>query len=176
MILDFSTVNDQTNITAQKCGVIGFGRTLAREGAKYNIISNILAPTAGTNMTRTIWPEEMVQALKPEYVAPLVGALCSEKPPATGQVFEAGGGWFAMTRWQRARGHDFDFAQGIPSVEAVADKFSKICDFDNGEADHPDMPADGSKYTISNVLKHSDIQAENMQRRKRGNGKIPSKI
>lgn len=127
-------------------------------------------------MTRTIWPEPMVQALKPEYVAPLVAALCSEKPPATGQIFEAGGGWFAMTRWQRARGYDFDFTEGVPSVEAVADKFSEICNFDNGEADWPDVPVDGSKYTISNVLKNSNIQAENLQRRKRGDRKTLSKI
>lgn len=58
-----------------------------------------------------------------------------------------------MTRWQRARGHDFDFAQGVPSVEAVADKFSEICNFDNGQADNPDLPADGNRYTISNVFK-----------------------
>lgn len=71
-------------------------------------------------MTRTIRPEEEVQMLKPEYVAPLVSALCSENPPATGQLYEAGSGYFAATRWQRARGIDFDHAQGVPSVEQLA--------------------------------------------------------
>ena len=70
-------------------------------------------------MTRTIWPEDSVQALKPDYVAPLVVALCSEKPPANGATFEAAGGWFASTRWQRARGVDFDMAKGVPAVEAI---------------------------------------------------------
>jgi multifunctional beta-oxidation protein len=71
-------------------------------------------------MTRTVWPTEQVDSIKPEYVAPLVAALCSEKPPATAQMFEAGSGSFAMTRWQRARGVDFEHAKGVPPVEEVA--------------------------------------------------------
>ena len=77
-------------------------------------------------MTRTVWPEESVQAMKPEYVAPLVVALCSEKPPANGGIFEAAGGWFAATRWQRARGIDFDREEGVPTVEAV-EQVSFLC-------------------------------------------------
>lgn len=104
----------------QKCGIIGFTKTIAREGEKYNIIANSVAPSAGTNMTRTIRPENEVQMMKPEYVAPLVAALCCEKPPITGQLFEAGTGWFAATRWQRTRGVDFDFEKGVPTLEQVA--------------------------------------------------------
>lgn len=111
----------QSNYAAAKAGIIGFTKATAREGQKYNVVINVLAPTAGTNMTRTIWPEEDVKALKPEYVAPLVAVLCSEKPPTTGTLFEAGAGWFASTRWQRARGKDFDFHGSIPTVEQVAE-------------------------------------------------------
>ena len=71
-------------------------------------------------MTRTVWAEDQVGLVKPEYVAPLIAALCSEKPPATGQLYEAGSGSFKHTRWQRARGVDFDFNKGVPEVEAVA--------------------------------------------------------
>jgi multifunctional beta-oxidation protein len=90
---------------------------------KYGVVVNVVAPTAGTNMTRTIWPEREVQAVKPEFVAPLVAVLCSEKPPAVGQIFEAGAGWFACTRWQRARGVDFEFKKGWRSltVEMLAE-------------------------------------------------------
>ena len=70
-------------------------------------------------MTRTVRPEEEVQMLKPEYVAPLVAALCCDKPPSTGRLYEAGSGYFAATRWQRARGVDFEHAEGVPSVEQV---------------------------------------------------------
>ena len=74
-------------------------------------------------MTRTVRPEDEVLAMKPEYVAPLVAALCSEKPPAAGQLYEAGTGWFAATRWQRARGVDFEHEKGVPEVEEVG----KVC-------------------------------------------------
>ena len=71
-------------------------------------------------MTRTVWAEDQVGLVKPEYVAPLIAALCSEKPPASGQLYEAGSGSFKHTRWQRARGVDFDFRKGVPEVEEVA--------------------------------------------------------
>jgi hypothetical protein len=70
-------------------------------------------------MTRTVRPENEVQMLKPDYVSPLVGALCSEKPPANGQLYECGSGYFAATRWQRARGVDFPHVEGVPAAEAV---------------------------------------------------------
>jgi multifunctional beta-oxidation protein len=71
-------------------------------------------------MTRTVRSEEEVQALKPEYVAPLIAALCSDScPDPTGRLYESGSGWFAQTRWHRARGVDFPHDEGIPSPEAV---------------------------------------------------------
>lgn len=100
--------------------MIGLTKTIAREGAKYNIVVNAVAPSAGTNMTRTVWAEDSVNIVKPDYVAPLIVALCSERPPGTGQLYEAGSGWFAATRWQRARGVDFEHEKGIPSVDEVA--------------------------------------------------------
>lgn len=58
--------------------------------------------------------------MKPEYVAPLVALLASDSNPSPpGRLYEAGCGHFANTRWQRARGVDFDFDSGIPTVEAV---------------------------------------------------------
>ena len=74
-------------------------------------------------MTRTVWEEEQVAAIKPDFVAPIVVALCSDKPPSTAQVYEAGAGCFAATRWQRARGYDFDYEHGVPEAEAV----NKVC-------------------------------------------------
>ena len=133
--------------------MIGFTKTTAREGAKYNIVVNTVAPSAGTNMTRTVWADEQVNSVKPEYVAPLVAALCSEKPPAAGQLYEAGSGSFKHTRWQRARGVDFELAKGVPEVEQVAKAFDEICNFDNGQADSPDAPQEGSRWTMGNVLK-----------------------
>jgi hypothetical protein len=72
-------------------------------------------------MTRTVRPESEVQALKPDFVAPLVLLLSSDHcPDKTGNLYEAGVGWFARTRWERARGADFPHDQGVPSAEAVS--------------------------------------------------------
>lgn len=45
----------QANYSTAKSAIIGFTRTLAIEGKKYNILANVLAPSAGTAMTQTIW-------------------------------------------------------------------------------------------------------------------------
>ncbi|KAK4624200.1 Peroxisomal hydratase-dehydrogenase-epimerase [Fulvia fulva] len=160
----------QANYSAAKAAVLGFTKSTAREGAKYNVFVNVVAPSAGTDMTRTIWPEAAVQSLKPDYVAPLVAVLLSEKPPANGIIFEAGGGWFASTRWQRARGVDFDFKKGIDAltVEMVAEAFPKIIAFDN-KADYPESPADGVTYTSGNAINSGmikDISQEERTNRK----------
>lgn len=82
-------------------------------------------------MTRTVWPEDAVNAIKPEFVAPLVSALCSENAPVSGQLFEAGSGGFMSTRWQRARGVDFEHEKGVPEAEEVA-KVSSMWPRGNG--------------------------------------------
>ncbi|MCJ1359307.1 MAG: bifunctional hydroxyacyl-CoA dehydrogenase/enoyl-CoA hydratase fox2 [Icmadophila ericetorum] len=146
----------QSNYAAAKLGILGFSRALAREGAKYNIYVNTIAPNAGTNMTRTIMPEEMVQAFKPEQVAPLVVALCSDKvpKPPTGNLYEVGSGWHARTRWQRTSGHGFPVDVKL-TPEAVLSQWAKIIDFDDGRADHPEDGQDGLKGIMRNMSNRS---------------------
>lgn len=94
----------QANYSAAKLGLLGFGLTLAKEGARKNIFCNTIAPLAGSRMTETIMPEDLVRALKPSFVAPLVAYLCSSQSQINGQIFEVGAGWVARLRWQRAKG------------------------------------------------------------------------
>ncbi|KAF2171634.1 hypothetical protein M409DRAFT_17870 [Zasmidium cellare ATCC 36951] len=128
----------QANYAAAKCGILGFSRALAREGQKYNIYTNTIAPNAGTNMTRTVMPEEMVQAFKPDYVVPIVLIMVSDKMPnqPTGRVFESGSGWAGETRWQRTGGAQFPIDEKL-QPETVVAAWDKIVNFDDGRSDNP---------------------------------------
>ncbi|KAF8464049.1 hypothetical protein BDZ91DRAFT_730630 [Kalaharituber pfeilii] len=142
----------QANYAAAKLGILGFSRALAREGQKYNIFVNTIAPNAGTAMTATIMPPEMVQAFKPEYVAPLVALLASDKCPSpTGGLYEVGSGWFAKTRWQRTGGHSFSLEK-IATPEDVKAQWQQITTFDD-RADHPESPQDGLSKAMANLQK-----------------------
>ncbi|KAF2019329.1 multifunctional beta-oxidation protein-like protein [Aaosphaeria arxii CBS 175.79] len=141
----------QANYASAKLGILGFSRSLALEGKKYNIFVNTLAPNAGTQLTRTIMPEEVVQALKPDYVAPLVVLLCSDKAPEpTGGLYECGQGWAAATRWQRTGGHGFPVDVTL-TPEAVLEQWEKINNFDDGRADHPHDNASGLERIMANM-------------------------
>lgn len=143
----------QANYATAKLGILGFSRALAREGQKYNIFVNTIAPNAGTAMTATIMPPEMVQAFKPEYVAPMVVALASDNCPSpTGGLYEVGSGWFAKTRWQRTRGHQFPMTK-VATPEEVQAQWEQITNFDDGRADHPESPQDGMAKIMATLQK-----------------------
>ncbi|KAJ4532199.1 bifunctional hydroxyacyl-CoA dehydrogenase/enoyl-CoA hydratase fox2 [Exophiala dermatitidis] len=147
----------QANYAAAKLGILGFSRALALEGRKNNIFVNTIAPNAGTALTRTILPEELVQAFKPDYVAPLVLLLCSDKmpDPPTGLLFEVGSGWQARTRWQRSGGVGFPIDVPL-APEHVVERWAKIVDFNDGRADHPETPQDGLKAIMANMENKSN--------------------
>ncbi|KAI5854283.1 hypothetical protein BZA05DRAFT_425003 [Tricharina praecox] len=142
----------QANYACAKLAILGFSRTLAREGQKYNILVNTIAPNAGTAMTATIMPEEMVRAFKPEYVAPLVGALASDKVPApgTGALYEVGSGWVGRTRWQRSGGHGFPVDVPL-TPEAVRAEWNDIVTFNDGRSDNPEDPQDAIAKMMANM-------------------------
>jgi len=117
----------QTNYSSMKLALVGFANSLAIEGAKLGIKANTIAPLAGSRMTETIMPPDFVQALKPEFVTPLVAYLCHESCDQTGGVFEVGAGWVSKVRWQRTKGHLFDPSKITP--EAIRDTFEKITDW-----------------------------------------------
>ena len=107
-------------------------------------------------MTRSIMPEEMVQAFKPEQVAPLVVALSSDKvpQPPTGGLYEVGSGWQARTRWQRSGGYGFPIDVKL-TPEAVLKAWDTIVNFDDGRADHPDDAQDVLKSIVNNMQNRS---------------------
>jgi NAD(P)-dependent dehydrogenase (short-subunit alcohol dehydrogenase family) len=124
----------QTNYGMAKLGIAGFSFGCAVEGKKKNIKVNVIAPFAGSRMTETVMPPDMVEALKPEYVAPMVGYLCHENCDPTGGLFELGGGWISKLRWQRSKGA---FFQGSFTVDDVAKAYETIENFDD-DAEAPE--------------------------------------
>lgn len=143
----------RTDYLSQKLGILGFSRALAVEGKRYNILVNTIAPNAGTQLTASVLPPEILEAFKPEYVAPLVIALCSDKVPssaATGALYEVGSGYQARTRWQRSGGHGFPVDDKPLTPEAVVKNWEKIVDFNDGRADHPESFEDGLKAVRAN--------------------------
>ncbi len=120
----------QANYSTAKGGILGLTQTLAIEGKKYNILANTIAPNAGTAMTATIWPQEMVDAFKPDFVAPFVGYLASEANEDVSKgLFEVSGGWVAAVRWQRSGGHAFAHTKTL-KPEQVQAKIGKIISYD----------------------------------------------
>ena len=76
----------QTAYSTSKMGVIGFAKSVALEGARYNVTSNVIAPgIVGPNANMSPLYERMVKRVamqregQPEDIASAVVFLCSER-------------------------------------------------------------------------------------------------
>jgi (3R)-3-hydroxyacyl-CoA dehydrogenase / 3a,7a,12a-trihydroxy-5b-cholest-24-enoyl-CoA hydratase / enoyl-CoA hydratase 2 len=138
----------QANYGMAKLGLVGFGKTLALEGAKRNVRTNIIAPLAGSRMTETILPPEMLDALRPEYVTPLVLWLAHETCEENGGLFEVGGGFMGKLRWERAVGKTFKLGREI-TPEQVQRAWSSVTGFE--QTSHPTDVASAMAPIVSNL-------------------------
>lgn len=138
----------QANYSAAKLGILGFGNTLAIEGANRDIHVNTIAPIAGSRLTKTVLPAPMVEALKPEYVSPLVAYLVHEDTKENGALFEVGAGWIGKLRWERTKGYAFDPHQPL-TPDRVADKWKDITDWT--DASHPATIQESTANFLSNL-------------------------
>ncbi|KAJ1721352.1 hypothetical protein LPJ53_004105 [Coemansia erecta] len=141
----------QTNYSAAKAGIQGFTNTLAIEGAKYGIRANAIAPNAGTAMTATIMPAEVVEMLKPEYVAPLVGYLAHESTEHSGKLFQVGSCWVSEVRRQRSGGVAFPLTAPI-TPEAIAKRWADVVNFDDGRAHYVADTRQSSAELLANAM------------------------
>ncbi|MBX3207817.1 MAG: SDR family NAD(P)-dependent oxidoreductase [Labilithrix sp.] len=124
----------QANYAMAKLGLVGLSNTLAIEGKKKNVLVNTIAPIAGSRLTETILPKNITDALKPEYVSPLVAWLAHESCEETGGLFEVGGGLYAKLRWERTEGKLFKLGREI-KPEQIKKSWGVITDFD--KSTHP---------------------------------------
>ena len=116
----------QTNYGAAKMGVVGLMNTLKLEGAKYNIHTNSVAPTATTRMTEHLFPPEFAEKLDPKLIIPGVIFLASEKAP-NGEILEVGGGVVANTYVMETMGKYFGTDENF-TAEAVAEHWAEVTD------------------------------------------------
>jgi 3-hydroxy-3-methylglutaryl CoA synthase/NAD(P)-dependent dehydrogenase (short-subunit alcohol dehydrogenase family)/putative sterol carrier protein len=118
----------QTNYSTAKLGVVGMMNTLKIEGAKYNININAIAPIAASRLTEKVMPPEIYEKSKPEFVSPMVLYLCSEKSRETGQIFNAGLGFFNRAAILTGAGLQIGTQENPPTPEMIHENFDKIND------------------------------------------------
>jgi len=56
----------QLNYSSAKMGLIGFTKTLSKEGKSRNILVNAIAPIAATAMTKTVFQKEILDQISPK--------------------------------------------------------------------------------------------------------------
>lgn len=113
----------QSNYGAAKMGLVGLSNVLAVEGAKNNIVSNVIAPLAKTRLTEDLLGP-MADRVEPDKVTPLVVYLCSDQCQETHSVYSVGGGRFA--RIFIGLGSGWAQKGDTPTAEEVAAHFGEI--------------------------------------------------
>jgi len=120
----------QANYGMAKLGLFGFANTLAIEGRKKGIVVNTVAPLAGSRLTETVLPPNLIEALRPEYVSPLVAYLCHESCHDTGGLYEVGGGFFGKLRFERAKGKLLRLGREM-RIEDIEKSWKQITGFED---------------------------------------------
>ncbi len=138
----------QVNYAMAKLGLVGMSNALAIEGLKNNVIVNTIAPIAGSRMTETVLPPNLIAALKPEYVTALVVKLCHESHEDGGGLYEVGGGFYSRLRWERTKGKVFRLGRPV-SAEDVDSSWKDVTAWD--DATHPAHIAGSLDPIMKNV-------------------------
>jgi len=118
----------QTNYSAAKLGIVGMMNTLKIEGAKYNIKINAIAPIAASRLTQEVMPPEIYEKSKPEFVSPMVLYLCCDDCGETGQIFNAGLGFFNRAAVLTGGGLKIGDSENPPTPEMIHENFDRIND------------------------------------------------
>ncbi|MET7487277.1 3-oxoacyl-ACP reductase [Streptomyces sp. NPDC005538] len=137
----------QPNYAAAKGGIVGLTTSTALALAKYGVTANAICPRARTRMTEDVFagfeePDDGLDPLAPEHVAPLVGYLAA--PAAgriNGQLLVVHGGMVAIVE--------------RPHVQAKFDSKQDTFSYDELDAvltPHYARRADGETFAAAEVL------------------------
>jgi NAD(P)-dependent dehydrogenase (short-subunit alcohol dehydrogenase family) len=116
----------QSNYSAAKMGLVGLSNTLAVEGARAGILSNVIMPVAKTRMTEELLGD-FADYLAPELVTPMVTYLASEACTTTHGAYSAAGGRYARVFWGLADGW-YAGSGNVPSAEDISANLETIED------------------------------------------------
>ncbi len=121
----------QSNYCSAKLALVGLMNALKLEGARYGIAVNCVAPMAHTRMSEPSGIFERIDPalLKPELVTPLVAYLASDACAVSGQVVQAGGGYFARAAVVEGPGLRLD-PRGEITPEMIAQNYTTIADLE----------------------------------------------
>ena len=147
----------QSNYSAAKLGLVGLANTLAIEGAKKNIYTNVLVPTAGSRLTEDILPPDLHDQLKPDLIAPVAFWLCHESCAENGSIIETALGWAGKCHLVRSSG--CVLRQNLSAnvtPENVQENWSKVIDMTSAKRLNSIQEATGELLGFI-----EDLQSEN---------------
>ena len=134
----------QPSYSSAKLAIYGFTNTISKEGEKYNIQVNTIAPIAASRMTSGIFNEEILGILSTDKIAPIVVYLAHESCQENGSLIEATGGWLGLLRWERGKGAFY------PKPFTAEDVESKLADINSFETtDYPKLGVDTLKKVLT---------------------------
>ena len=93
---------------------------------------SLAVPLAGTRMTESLMPGEVIEQIKPEYVTPAVTYMVSEDAP-TGVIIAAGAGVFTRVMIHETKGVYLGTGDDMTAenIEANWDQISDMTDTSN---------------------------------------------
>jgi NAD(P)-dependent dehydrogenase (short-subunit alcohol dehydrogenase family) len=122
----------QANYGAAKTAMLGLMNVLKQEGAKYNVNVNTVAPVAGTRLTQTVMPQEMVDKLTPDFVTPAVVYMVSKECEDSGLIIEAGAGNFSRAALVKGPGIRPGMDE-VKTAEWAAENWAAITSLEGAE-------------------------------------------